>query len=217
MLWAIVPLVNTIAFLFVPICRIEDGGKGAGIKSLLSRKIFWLTLVLMLCAGASELAMSQWASAFAESGLGVSKSVGDLAGPFMFAVLMGIGRVVYSKLIQKDLAKYMAICAALCIISYIMAALSANPAISLIGCALTGFSVGVFWPGSYSFAAEKCPDGGTAMFALLAFAGDSGCTIGPAIVGYVSDIFDGNLSTGLLTGTIFPIVLLIALFMTRKS
>lgn len=217
-LWSIVPIANTFMFLLVPICRIEENQQTTSIKALLTRKIFWVMLVLMLCAGASELAMSQWASAFAESGLGVSKSVGDLAGPFMFAVLMGIGRVIYARFIdKKNLIKYMGFCAVLCIISYITAAVAPNPVVSLIGCAVTGFSVGVFWPGSYSFAAEKCPDGGTALFALLAFAGDIGCTIGPSVVGYVSDSFGGNLNIGLLVGTVFPLILLFTLFLTKDK
>ena len=209
-LWAIVPLSNVVMFLLVPINTITENGKGIGISSLIKRKIFWMAVLLMICSGASELAMSQWASAFAESGLGVSKATGDLLGAFMFAVLMGLGRIVYSRVVVRvSLLKYMVACAVLCIAAYLVASLSQNPIAALVGCAVTGFSVGVFWPGIFSFAAEKCHDGGTALFALLAFSGDAGCTTGPALVGFVSDALGGNIKLGLLSAVIFPILLII--------
>ena len=153
--------------------------------------------------------MSQWASAFAESGLGVSKTVGDIAGPFMFAMLMGTGRVVYAALVKRiPLLKYMFVCAIICIFAYIMTALSSNPALSLIGCSLVGFSVGAFWPGTISYAAGKMPQGGTAMFALFAFSGDIGCSTGPAVVAYVSEAFGNNLNIGLISVIVFPVLLM---------
>lgn len=209
MLWAILPIVNAVFFCFVPINHEEESG-GEGLRSLFGHKIFWVMIVMMIMGGAAELSMSQWASAFAESGLKVSKSVGDLAGACMFAILMGTGRLVYSRLIKKfDLIKYIAICSLLCIGAYLLASLSSNPIFALAGCALTGFCVGVFWPGTLSYASSKIPAGGTAMFGMLAFAGDIGCTIGPGLVGNVSGMFGDNLKPGLLSATIFPILLLV--------
>ena len=208
-LWAAVPITTGIVFAFVPIPDSSElcGGekKGASLGELLRRKIIWVIILLMLASGASELAMSQWASAFAESGLNVSKTMGDLLGPCMFAVMMGIGRVIYSGIIKRvDFLNYMVVSSVLCIIAYLTAALSPNPLLALAGCALTGFSVGVFWPGSLSYAAQRCPDGGTAMFGLLAFAGDMGCTVGPSTVGLAAEVFGNNLKIGLLFAVVFP-------------
>lgn len=209
MLWAILPLVNAVFFTQVPISHSEDAA-GDGLAALFKHKIIWVFIIMMITGGAAEVAMSQWASAFAESGLKVSKTVGDLMGPFMFAILMGTGRIIYSRLVKRfDLIKYMAVCAVFCIISYLLASLSQSPVIALIGCAATGFCVGVFWPGSFSYAASKIPSGGTAMFGILAFAGDVGCTVGPGLVGTVSGYFGDNLKLGLLSAVIYPIILLI--------
>lgn len=209
MLWAILPLVNAVFFTQVPISHSEEAA-GDGLAALFKHKIIWVFIIMMITGGAAEVAMSQWASAFAESGLKVSKTVGDLMGPFMFAILMGTGRVIYSRLVKRfDLIKYMAVCSVFCIISYLLASLSQSPVIALIGCAATGFCVGVFWPGSFSYAASKIPSGGTAMFGILAFAGDVGCTIGPGLVGTVSGYFGDNLKLGLLSAIIYPIILLI--------
>lgn len=174
---------------------------------------------MMLASGAAELSIGQWASAFVESGLGVTKSIGDMAGPFMFAICMGFGRTVYSALVKRiPLIKYMAVCAAVCAGAYLVASLSTSAMFSLIGCALVGFAVGVFWPGTVSYAAQRYPKGGTAMFALLAFAGDMGCSIGPAMVGFVSEKAGNNLATGLLAATIFPLALaIIATLMIKKD
>ena len=211
-IWAILPVVNGIIFMIVPMPSMEDicgEGGGVSLRELIKRRIIWAIILLMFASGASELAMSQWASAFAENGLKVSKTVGDLAGPCMFAITMGTGRIVYSKLIKHiGFLEYMIGSSVLCIISYLLAALSTNPIIALAGCALTGLSVGVFWPGSLSFATKKCPDGGTAMFGLLAFAGDSGCTLGPSGVGFVAGIFGDNLKSGLVFAIAFPLILL---------
>lgn len=217
-IWAILPIFNGFFFMFVPIPDMKES-EDSNMLTLLRTPIMWIIIILMICSGAAELAMSQWASAFAESALGISKTVGDLAGPCMFAVLMGTGRIVYSRLVKKvDLMKYMIACAVLCIISYLLAVFSSYPVFALIGCAVTGFAVGVFWPGTYSFATNRIPAGGAAMFGLLAFAGDAGCTLGPTVVGYISGIFSDNLKAGLLAAIIFPTVLLFcAILLTAKK
>jgi fucose permease len=189
-----------------------------GIRNLLKTPIFWLMIVLMVCSGASELSMSQWASAFTESALGVSKTVGDLAGPCMFAMFMGISRVLYGKFSEKlELSKVMIICGIMCVGCYLVASLSSLPVFGLAGCALCGMSVGIMWPGSISISSQSCPKGGTAMFAFLALAGDLGATVGPAIVGNISNMADGNLKAGLLTATVFPVILVISLIVLISS
>ena len=214
--WACIPLVNAVYFLFVPIAKLTADGEEHSIRELFSLKVFWVLVVLMVCAGASEQAMSQWASAFAESGLKVPKAVGDLAGPCLFATMMGVARVLYSKMSERiDLAKFMASSALLCVASYLIAVFSPLPAIALAGCGLCGFSVGIMWPGTFSIAARRCPRGGTAMFAFLALAGDLGCAAGPTAVGFVSNAANDNLKLGLLAGIAFPVLLLAALRASR--
>ncbi len=211
-IWAIVPLVNIFYFSVVPIYPIAAEHEKLSLSGLLKQKVFWMLIVLMICAGASEQAMSQWASAFAESALKVSKTVGDLAGPCAFAILMGTARALYGKYSDKiPLMKMMAGSAILCIVCYLLAALSGNPLFSLIGCAVCGFSVGIFWPGTFSIAAGRLPGGGTAMYALMALAGDMGCSSGPTVVGMVANSFEGGLSIGILTAIVFPIVMLLGL------
>ena len=215
-LWAVIPFLNIFYFTQVPIAPLVEEGEGMSIKQLMCSRIFWVLALLMVCSGASELAMSQWASAFAESGLKVSKTVGDLAGPCFFAVLMGISRIVHAGLADKiNLYKYLGFCGILCIISYLMAALSPWAVLSLIGCGLCGVSVGAMWPGTFSLASEKCPKGGTAMFAFLALAGDTGCSLGPTVVGFVSAAFDDNLKAGLLSAVAFPLLLIVGLMLCR--
>ncbi len=210
LIWAGVPLVNGIYFCLVPIPEVLNENKGMGIKALFKTKLFYILAIIMLCSGASELAMSQWASAFAESGLKVSKTVGDLLGPCLFAVLMGSARVLYSKFSHKvPLSKVMAGSAVLCAASYLVAGLSGVPMVSLLACAVCGFSVGVMWPGTFSLAAERIPTGGTAMFALLALFGDTGCASGPALVGKMTTLFGDDLGKGLLFGTLFPIAMIV--------
>ena len=212
LIWACVPLINGIYFCLVPIPKVLSEAKGMGIKNLFKTKLFYILAVVMLCSGASELAMSQWASAFAESGLGVSKTFGDLLGPCLFAVLMGSARVLYSKFSDSaPLGKVMTVSAVLCIASYLTAGLSPIPIVSLIACAVCGFSVGIMWPGTFSLAAEKIPKGGTAMFALLALFGDSGCATGPALVGKATTLLGDNLGKGLLFAVIFPIAMIICI------
>ncbi len=217
--WAAVPLINGIAFCFVPILSLTEEGKSTPLSKLFKSKTFWAFLVIMVCAGACELSVSQWASAFAEAGLGVSKTVGDLAGPLAFAVLMGGARIFYSRLGSKiNIEKYLVFCSAICLFSYLMISLSPWKILSLVGCGICGFSVGVMWPGAYSMAAAKMPGGGAAMFAMLAFAGDTGCAVGPGLVGTVSDLLGGNLKIGILSVAFFPTIMLISsMIYERKS
>ncbi|MBQ7845560.1 MAG: MFS transporter [Clostridia bacterium] len=216
-LWAVLPFVNTFNFLKCPIERLTEDGEGMKMGQLFRIPLFWLMALLMVCSGASEISMAQWASAFTESAMGVSKTIGDLAGPCLFAVLMGISRVFYGKMSEKlDLTKTMLGCGALCIVCYLLASLSSSPVLGLLGCALCGISVGIMWPGTLSISAQKCPKGGTVMFALLALAGDLGGSIGPSLVGSVSSMADGNLKTGLLVATIFPVLLIAGLFVLKK-
>lgn len=213
LLWAIVPVINGIVFTRVPIATLEEaaGDEGLTIPQLLRNGLFWIMFIMMICAGASEQGVSQWASTFAEKALGVSKAVGDLAGPLSFAVLMGASRAFYAKLSEKiKLEKFMMFSSILCVISYLMASLSPNPVVSFIGCALCGLSVGIMWPGTFSLSSASIK-GGTAMFAFFALAGDIGCSAGPTLVGVVTEAFGGNMKTGILAAVVFPAVLIAAL------
>lgn len=217
LVWAVIPLINGFYFIKVPIAPLTAEGEQIPIKKLFSSKTFWLFIVIMVCAGASEQGMSQWASTFAEAGLNVSKTVGDLAGPSLFAITMGVSRVIYSKISEKvDLNKYMTACAVLCITSYAIASFSGNAAFSLVGCAMCGFSVGVMWPGAFSLASEKFPKGGTAMFAFLALAGDFGCSFGPTVVGVATDFLNDDIKRGVFAAVIFPVLLIVSLFFMTK-
>ncbi|MBR6404391.1 MAG: MFS transporter [Eubacterium sp.] len=208
-IWALVPLYNIYNFATCPIELLVEDGEGMSIGELFRNPMFFLGIVLMICAGASEMSMAQWASAFVESALGLSKTVGDLAGPCLFAVAMGISRVIYGKYGDRiDLADYMLGSGALCLLCYIVAAVSKNPVISLMGCILCGFSVGIMWPGTISILSKRLASGGTAMFALLAMAGDLGGAFGPGIVGLVTQIKDDDLKSGLLVACLFPIILI---------
>lgn len=212
-LWSLVPFCNAFVFIKVPIAAlIEDGETGMRLKDLLNLKIFWILLIMMVCAGASEQAVSQWASTFAENGLGISKTAGDLAGPMAFAVLMGISRAFYGKYGDRiHLERFMISSSCLCILSYLGISLLPFPQLSLIACAVCGLSVGIMWPGTFSKASAALPKGGTAMFALLALGGDVGCAGGPTVVGIVSSMFGDNLKTGILAGVLFPVLLLIGI------
>lgn len=217
--WALIPLCNALVFTRVPIASlIEEGEKGLSIKELFSMKIFWILFIMMICAGASEQAVSQWASTFAEMGLGISKTAGDLAGPMAFAVLMGTSRLFYGKYGDKiDLDRFMVYSSLLCIGAYLCISLVPVPMISLIACAVCGLSVGIMWPGTFSKASATLPRGGTAMFALLALGGDVGCSGGPTLVGMVSSALSDNLKMGILAGVVFPILLLSGILLCRKS
>ena len=216
-IWAVVPFANMILFTKVPIASlIEEGEKGLTMGELFKQKIFWVLMLMMVCAGASEQAVSQWASTFAELGLGVSKTVGDLAGPMLFAILMGSARAFYGKYGDRiDLDRFMIGSSVLCIFSYLCISLVPNPIIGFLGCALCGLSVGIMWPGSFSKATASIARGGTAMFALLALAGDVGCSGGPTVVGIVSGVLNDNLKAGILAGVIFPILLLVGIFLCK--
>lgn len=210
LLWTIVPVLNAIYFTRVPIRTLDEEPERMHVSGLFRVKAFWIMMILMLCAGAAELSVSQWASAFAEAGLGVSKTIGDLLGPCAFAILMGISRILYAKFSEQlRLHRMMLMSGILAVISYLMISLSSSPMIGLIGCALCGFAVGIMWPGTLSFAAKEIP-GGTAMFALMALAGDLGCSSGPTLVGFISDALNDNIKLGILAAIIFPIILVIS-------
>lgn len=216
-IWAVIPLCNVFNFAVCPIEHPTEDGKGLSIGSLLKVPLFWLSILLMICAGASELSMAQWASAFAESALGLSKSMGDITGPCMFAVTMGISRSLYGKYGEKlDLMKFMIGSGTLCLACYITASLSEIPLLGLVGCIVCGFSVGIMWPGTISICSAKIPLGGTAMFALLAMAGDMGGALGPAIVGNISQNAGDDIQKGLLAGCVFPAVLVISVLFVKK-
>ncbi len=217
-LWSVIPLYNIFNFATCPIEPIVNDGDGMTISQLMKTKVFWMFIVLMVCSGASELSMAQWASAFAESSLGVSKTVGDLLGPCGFAVFMGLSRVWYGKYGEKvNLSGFMIASGILCLISYLLAALSVWPVMGLIGCMLCGFSVGIMWPGSLSISSARLPKGGTALFALLALGGDLGAAIGPSVVGNISHVMGENIQAGILAGVCFPILLAVNVFMLRKD
>lgn len=211
-IWALIPLYNIYNFATCPIEHPVKDGRGMKINRLFQVPLFWISLILMVCAGASELAMAQWASAFAESALGLSKTMGDLAGPCMFAVTMGISRVLFGKSGDKlNLMKFMIGSGCLCLLCYLLASLSASPVLGLTGCMICGFSVGIMWPGTISICSKRLPGGGTAMFALLATAGDLGGAFGPGLVGMVTQHAGSSLQKGMLAGCIFPLVLIVSL------
>jgi len=215
---ALVPVCNVVYFLLVPIFPIVDEHHKLAFGTLLKQKSFWLLIVMMVCAGASEQAMSQWASAFAESGLKVSKTMGDLLGPCAFAICMGATRAYYGNNSDRvPLRSAMILSAAACIGCYLLAVFGGHPVLCLIGCAFCGFTVGMFWPGTFSIAAVELPGGGTAMYALMALAGDLGCSSGPTVVGMVADGMGGNLKAGILAAIIFPIIMLISLFFVKHK
>lgn len=215
-IWALIPICNVFNFLTCPIESLTEDGQGLSIRQLCNIPIFWVALVLMVCAGASEISMAQWASAYTESALGLSKSIGDIAGPSLFAVTMGISRSFYGKYGEKiDLMKFMTGSGILCLICYLLAALGSYPILGLIGCIMCGFSVGIMWPGTISIASSKIPMGGTAMFALLAMAGDMGGSIGPCVVGFVTQNAGDNLKAGMLAGCIFPVILVLSVCLLK--
>ena len=212
--WAAVPLLNAVYFCFVPFFRPVEEGQALRIPQLLKTRSFWLFAVLIACAGAAELAVSQWASAFAEEGLGVNKTVGDLLGPCLFAVCMGLARVLFSLFGKRVPIKPALMAAAVgCAGGYCLCAFApaSQPWMGLLGCGAVGLFVGIMWPGTFSFASERIPKGGTAMFALLALAGDLGCTAGPSAVGALSDAFGGSIRTGIAFGLAVPALMFFVL------
>ncbi len=216
--WALIPLGNMFAFLKVPLAPLApEGESGMTIRQLLSDRLFWVLLLMMVCAGASEQAVSQWASMFAEQGLGISKTLGDLAGPMAFALLMGISRAFYGKFGDRiALDSFMAGSSLLCIVSYLCIVFVPVPAVNLAACAFCGLSVGIMWPGTFSKAAAALPSGGTALFALLALGGDLGCSGGPTLAGIVSGVRNDNLKAGILAAVIFPILLLAGIALCNR-
>lgn len=217
-LFALVPFCNAFYFMLVPIFPIVEENEKMAFGELLKKRSFWLLIVMMVCAGASEQAMSQWASAFAEAGLKVSKTMGDLLGPCAFAVCMGLARAIYGKYSEQiPLKKMMVGSAVLCIACYLLAVFGGNPILGLVGCAVCGFSVGIFWPGTFSIAAWKLPGGGTAMYALMALAGDLGCSSGPTVVGVVADRMNKDLKSGILVAIVFPVVMLLSLAFVKQK
>ena len=216
--WALLPLYNIYNFATCPIERLTEAGKGMTLGQLFKTPVFWIAIVLMVCAGASELSMAQWASAFTEAALGFSKTVGDLIGPCLFAVTMGLSRVIYGKYGPKmNLSRYMIGSGLLCLCCYLLASLSKNPMLSLIGCVCCGFSVGIMWPGTISVISPRLPRGGTALFAMLAMAGDLGGAFGPSLVGTVTQQAGDNLQSGMLMGSVFPLVLIAALILLNRK
>ena len=217
-IWALIPLYNIWNFATCPIERLTEEGKGMTIRALFKTPLFWLAIILMVCAGASELSMAQWASAFTEAALGFSKTVGDLVGPCLFAVTMGICRVIYGKYGAKmNLIWFMIGSGVLCLCCYLLASLSASPVLGLVGCIFCGFSVGIMWPGTISITSPRIPQGGTALFALLAMAGDLGGAFGPSLVGTVTQQAGDNLRTGTLVGSVFPIILIVVLLLLNRQ
>lgn len=219
LLWALLPMVNAVVFTKVPMMNLlEEGDSGLSVKQLLTNRVFWVMVLLMVCAGASEQAVSQWASAFAEQGLGISKTLGDLAGPMIFAGMMGFSRMLYSRFSEKiNLQMTILASGILCIGCYLLIALSHWPVLGLLGCGICGFSVGVLWPGIFSIASLELRRGGTMMFAYLALAGDLGCSLGPTLVGGVSGLSGGELKTGILAAVLFPLLLVYGIVLYLKK
>lgn len=219
LLWVLLPVFNMILFTKVPIYSLhEEGEKGMTMTELFKEKVFWLLMVMMMCAGASEQAVSQWASTFAEQGLGITKTIGDLVGPMAFSILMGTSRLIYGKYGDRmDLDRFMKLSTLLCICSYLMIAFVPIPAVELVGCAICGFSVGIMWPGTFSKASASLRRGGTVLFALLALAGDLGCSGGPTLVGFVSSAFSNNLRVGIGVAILFPILLFVGLVLSQRN
>ena len=216
--WALIPLYNIFNFATCPIEHLTEDGKGMTIGQLFRKPLFWLAILLMVCAGASEMSMAQWASAYTEAALGFSKSLGDLIGPCMFAVTMGISRVIYGKYGAKiNLTRYMIGSGMLCLCCYLLASLSSSPVLGLIGCIFCGFSVGIMWPGTISITSPRLPQGGTVLFAFLAMAGDLGGAFGPSLVGTVTQHAGDSLQSGMLAGSIFPLVLFVSLVLFGRS
>ena len=218
-LWALIPVGNLVLFAGAPIYSLhEEGETGLTLRELFTKKIFWILMLMMLCAGASEQAVSQWASIFAEKGLGVSKTVGDLAGPMAFAALMGTSRLIYGKYGDRlNLNRFMTLSCFLCIAAYGCISLIPNAAVGLAGCAVCGVSVGILWPGTFSKASAAVKGGGTAMFALLALAGDLGCSGGPTLAGAVSSQCGDNLRMGILAAVVFPVLRLAGMLLLSRQ
>lgn len=217
-LWAMIPAANLILCGVCPMYQLDAEGESLPFRHIFKMKYFWLFVLLMLCAGAAEHAMVQWSSFFAEESLHITKAVGDLLGPCMFAILMGISRAVYGAFGDRlPLQKLLVITGFGCVASYLLAVFSPIPILSLVGCGICGLTVGLMWPGSFNLCAKYCPKGGTAMFALLAVAGDLGCSAGPSVVSSAAALFDGQIKAGLLAATVFPMLLVMGVLSLKES
>lgn len=219
LLWCIVPAVDFVMFTKVPIAKLDPGeGEAKGsLRVLFSQSFFWVMMLMMLCAGASEQAVSQWSSAFAEKGLGVSKTMGDLLGPMLFALCMAASRTIYGIWGGKlDLKRFMAVSVLLCVAAYIVIAVVPDPIIALLGCGLAGFAVGIFWPGTFSTASARVKGRGTLLFALLALAGDLGCSGGPTFAGLIASAAEGNMRLGIGAAICFPVLMGVGLMLTGR-
>ena len=217
-IWALVPLYNTFNFINCPIERLTEEGESMGVRKLLKTPLFWLMIMLMICAGASEATMTQWTSAFTEAAIKIPKTIGDLLGPCLFAAFMGVTRVIYGKFSEKlNLKKVMLICGIVCAGCYLLASLSPLPILGLAGCAICGFAAGIMWPGTICVSSQKFPKGGTAMFAFLALAGDLGAAVSPTMVGSLAEMAGGNLKMGLLVATVFPVLLVCGLLILKMK
>lgn len=216
MIWAVIPFFNMFNFIRVPIVEQPDDPIGKTAKTLFKDRDFWIFAVIMICAGASEITMAEWASLFAQQALGISKTLGDLLSPCAFAVCMGSGRVVFGLLDGKfNPKKALILNNILCALCYVGVSVMDIPALSLIACALCGFSVSLSWPGTYSMAARHFPTGGTLMFSILALCGDFGCSIGPWLMGIVAN--STTLQMGFLVSAIFPVVMVLTAPLLRKE
>lgn len=218
-LWAIIPFIGAIGFSIVPIYQLptKEGEKSA-VGRLFRTPSFIVFFLMMFCAGAGEMIMSQWASAFVESALGIEKTLGDLLGPCMFAIMMGIARLLYGRFSGRvDLTSWMMWGCVGCAVAYLLAAFAPHPILALIGCALCGFSVGVFWPGTLSCAAANIPLGGVSMFAILAVAGDIGCLSGPYFSGLIADAAGQDLRAAFCFATVFPLICFVALWLQKRK
>lgn len=215
-IWAVIPLINSFIFAITPLNEeTHEEREKSSIGALFRNRYFIILIVIMFCAACCELSVAQWSSAFAEKALGVSKTVGDLLGPLLFAALMGISRLIYGFYLSKkniDLEKVIFFSGLLCIASYLIISLCPIPMVSLVGIGICGFSVGLLWPGSFSLGAANIENGGSRMFALLALFGDLGCGMGPFVVGTVASLKGDDLNFGILTAAVFPIIMCLCLF-----
>lgn len=232
---SLIPLINMLLFIKVPLPETENETR-TPIKALISNKAFLAAMILMVGAGAAEQVIAQWSSLFAQTGLGVDKTLGDILGPSLFAVFMIIGRTYFGVMGERlDLRRSLLYSSVLCIFCYIVTALSASPLLALAGCALTGLSVSLMWPGMLSLASSKFPHGGAAMFGVLAIFGDLGCSIGPMLTGFISDFAQKlpvlseisqtsfltaeqiSLKAGIFSGIIFPVIMIPGLIILKEK
>lgn len=235
-MWSLIPIYNLFQFLKVPLMPTVSEEEKTPLRELFKTRTFLLALILMMCAGSSELTMSQWSSLFAEKGLQVPKMLGDLLGPFLFALFMGVGRSLYAAFGHRiHLRSALVVSGVLCVICYAVTIFVQLPVVSLLGCAVCGLSVSLMWPGTVSLTAETWPKGGTAMFGLLAIFGDLGASVGPWIAGLISDLTvqarnlvdighsyglnpdQLGMKAGLLSAMIFPIILTVGVSLLKKK